>query len=131
MSCSRTQHSDSIYGKSRTINPSIPSLTLFLLTHWAPQILASNKHTLLYFVYYKMCRLWREFTDGLASFLISIWMLCLCGKSRITMKSIPNIYQTEYGAPMWENLLVTRSYANQPAQLQRLARILKFCILQV
>ena len=35
MSCSRTQHSDSAGGEARTGNPSIPSLTLYQLRHWA------------------------------------------------------------------------------------------------
>ena len=37
VSCSKTQHSDS--GESRTSNPSIPSLTLYPLSHCALQVI--------------------------------------------------------------------------------------------
>ena len=42
VSCSRTQHSDSAGGETRTSNPSIPSLTLYHLSHCAPLALCSS-----------------------------------------------------------------------------------------
>ena len=37
VSCSRTQHSNSAGGEAQTSNPLIPSLTLYQLSHCAPQ----------------------------------------------------------------------------------------------